>query len=158
MVRIWVTLKNLNSWTMEKPLQKVPTNISHQAVHNCLYHSAYPKISRKYIENIQCWDIYNAWGRVYIKKWIFKLLRLSCCWVSKFVPQDAWPTQIGIGSIRSLRAEKTNKCGEKIHIYQKRAKLFKLDHILYIFSGLGDQIELIPFWEGHASCNAGLDT
>ena len=50
------------------------------------------------------------------------------------------------------------KCGSKTHLFQKRANILKMDHVLDLFSALGDRIELISVWEGQASWDTSLDT
>ena len=49
-------------------------------------------------------DVENIQGEVF-KKWIFKLLLLPWCLVSKLVSQDTWPSQKRIISIRTHSSE-----------------------------------------------------
>ena len=82
-----------------------------------------------------------------LKKWGFWL---PCCWVSEVVSQDTWPSQNGISSIQSLRAEETSKMWWNTHHFADDCKLSKSEHVFDFFSALGDRIELVSFWEGQA--------
>ena len=95
-----------------------------------------------------------------LKKWIFKLLRLPCCWYSKLVPWDTDRSWKGIGLIRSLSPEKTSKTYQIVGNFQQlsnRAKIWIFWHVLDVFSVLGDWIKLILFHEQPVSQDTHLE-
>ena len=95
-----------------------------------------------------------------LKKWIFKLLRLHCCWYSKLVPWDDDSSWKEISLIRSLNSEKTSKKCQNICIFDwfdYSWKWLTFSHILDVFSLLSDRIKLIPFHEQPASQDTHLE-
>ena len=79
------------------------------------------------------------------KKLKFKVLANICCGYSKLVSQDAWHNAKGIGSIRSSCPEKTSKMWSDFAVLGRRQNIPINIHVLDVFSGQGDQIDLIPF-------------
>ena len=71
----------------------------------------------------------------------FKSRQNTPCGYSKLVPEDAWQDAKGFRSIWSFHPEKTSK-------------MANFHHILDVFSGLNDQIDLNPF----ASCQTSSGT
>ena len=65
--------------------------------------------------------------------------------------QDNWLNSKGISSIRSPSSEKASKMCTNIGIFWHLPTTAILDHILDVFSGLRDQIKVIPFASSHAS-------
>ena len=112
-----------------------------------------------YIKNSATWFYhFSTFFTVHslLKKNIFKLLGLPCCWVSKVISKDAWLYQKGIRSIWSLSTEKTSKKWSNINYLAIIRKRCVFHHILAVFLALRDRIELISFWEGQVSWDTTL--
>ena len=88
----------------------------------------------------------SKYGHIF---WIGK----SCCGYSKPVSRDAWNTQKGIRLIWSPSPEKTSKTCS-VSIVLKMSNLF---HVLDVFLGLCNRINLILFPVFQSSCNTSLE-
>ena len=83
---------------------------------------------------------------------IFRIGKI-CCGYSKLVSQDAWNTGKGIRLIQLHSPEKTSKTWNKFDIF----RTMLTEHVLDVFSGLGNRINLIPFWVFQASRDTSLE-
>ena len=88
------------------------------------------------------------------KKLNFKVLGILCCGYSKLVSQDVWNNAKGISLIQPPWPEKMSKTCSNFAVSGHCLNITIILHVLDVFSGQGDRIDLIPF----ALCQASWDT